>query len=175
MAPPTPLRALLDRFGATGSLLCAVHCAVLPLLLALAPSLGLSVWLGDGVERAVVVFVTLLLVQPGPGLSPPSRLARAWPAGPRPGAAVGWPAVCAPASLAGAARRGDDLRRVPGRHRPSGEFAPEPWPCSRCELRALRGDVVGFAPSRERPCVAPRRIRACTGIMQTHSGVDDHG
>lgn len=60
MAPTPLLRALLDRFGATGSLLCAVHCAVLPLLLALAPSLGLSVWLGDGVERAVVVFVTLL-------------------------------------------------------------------------------------------------------------------
>jgi len=58
--PAFTLRALLDRFGATGSLLCAVHCAVLPLLLALAPSLGLSVWLGDGVEQVVVVFVTLL-------------------------------------------------------------------------------------------------------------------
>ncbi len=51
---------LLDRFGATGSLLCAVHCAVLPLLLALAPSLGLSVWLGDGWAWAIVLFVTLL-------------------------------------------------------------------------------------------------------------------
>ena len=36
------------------------HCAVLPLVLALAPSLGLSFWLGDGVELAIVVFVTLL-------------------------------------------------------------------------------------------------------------------
>lgn len=54
------LRHLLDRFGATGSLLCAVHCAVLPILLAAAPSLGLSVWLGDGVELALVSFVTLL-------------------------------------------------------------------------------------------------------------------
>ena len=60
MATSTSIRALLDRFGATGSMLCAVHCAVLPLLLALAPSLGLSVWLGEGVERCVVVFVTLL-------------------------------------------------------------------------------------------------------------------
>ena len=50
----------LDRVGATGSLLCAVHCALLPALLALAPSLGLSFWLSDGVERAVVVFVTFL-------------------------------------------------------------------------------------------------------------------
>ncbi|HBK47723.1 MAG TPA: MerC domain-containing protein [Xanthomonadaceae bacterium] len=57
---PAGLRHLLDRFGATGSLLCAVHCAALPLLLALAPSLGLSFWLNDGVEQAIVVFVTLL-------------------------------------------------------------------------------------------------------------------
>ena len=54
------LRHLLDRFGATGSSLCAVHCAVLPLVLALAPSLGLSFWLGDDVERVIVVFVSLL-------------------------------------------------------------------------------------------------------------------
>lgn len=60
MQPPASLRHLLDRFGATGSLLCAVHCAVLPLVLALAPSLGLSFWLGEGVERTIVVFVTLL-------------------------------------------------------------------------------------------------------------------
>lgn len=60
MQLPASLRHLLDRFGATGSLLCAVHCAVLPLVLALAPSLGLSFWLGDGVERTIVVFVTLL-------------------------------------------------------------------------------------------------------------------
>ncbi len=58
--PLPTLRHLLDRCGATGSLLCAVHCAVLPLVLALAPSLGLSFWLGDGVELAIVVFVTLL-------------------------------------------------------------------------------------------------------------------
>ncbi|KQQ74594.1 hypothetical protein ASF73_09355 [Xanthomonas sp. Leaf131] len=58
--PLPSLRHLLDRFGATGSLLCAVHCAVLPLALALAPSLGLSFWLGDGVELAIVVFVSLL-------------------------------------------------------------------------------------------------------------------
>lgn len=54
------IRALLDRFGATGSLLCAVHCAVIPVALAAAPSLGLSVWLSDGVEQTLVVFVTLL-------------------------------------------------------------------------------------------------------------------
>ena len=32
--PSKPSRQFLDRFGAAGSLLCAVHCAVLPLALA---------------------------------------------------------------------------------------------------------------------------------------------
>ena len=60
MPHPHSGRQFLDRFGATGSLLCAVHCAVLPALLALVPSLGLSFWLSDGVEETVVGFVTLL-------------------------------------------------------------------------------------------------------------------
>lgn len=54
------LTRLLDRFGATGSMICAVHCALTPLLMAAIPSLGLSVWLGDGFERGFVVFVTVL-------------------------------------------------------------------------------------------------------------------
>lgn len=52
------LRHLIDRFGAAGSLLCAVHCALLPLALALVPSLGLAFLMRDGVELAVVAFVT---------------------------------------------------------------------------------------------------------------------
>jgi len=51
---------LLDRFGATGSLLCAIHCAAAPLLLAVIPALGVSLWFDDGVEWALVSFVTLL-------------------------------------------------------------------------------------------------------------------
>jgi len=50
----------LDRFGAAGSLACAVHCALLPLLIAALPSLGLAMWLGDGLELGFVVFATLL-------------------------------------------------------------------------------------------------------------------
>src|SRR3546814_5117753 len=58
-SPMNPrLHAFLDRFGATGSLICAVHCALLPLVLAAIPSLGLSEWLGDGFELAFVVFAT---------------------------------------------------------------------------------------------------------------------
>ncbi len=55
-----PLYKLLDRFGATGSMICAVHCALTPVLLAAIPSLGLSIWLGDSLERAFVVFVTVV-------------------------------------------------------------------------------------------------------------------
>ena len=56
----SPFRSLVDRFAAAGSLVCALHCAITPLLLAVIPPLGLSIWLGDGFERAFVVFVTVL-------------------------------------------------------------------------------------------------------------------
>ena len=51
---------ILDRLGATGSLVCAVHCALLPLLIALLPSLGIAAWLGEDFERGFVLFATLL-------------------------------------------------------------------------------------------------------------------
>lgn len=57
MSPLHP-RSLLDRLGAFGSLLCAAHCAGLPLLIALAPSLGAAAWLGGRFELAFVVFAT---------------------------------------------------------------------------------------------------------------------
>lgn len=53
-------RHWLDRFGAAGSLACAVHCALLPLLIAALPSFGLALWLSDGLELGFVVFATLL-------------------------------------------------------------------------------------------------------------------
>lgn len=53
------LHAMLDRIGATGSLLCAIHCALLPILIALLPSLGLATWLGDDFEVGFVLFATL--------------------------------------------------------------------------------------------------------------------
>lgn len=51
---------MLDRVGATGSLLCAVHCALLPLLLAVLPSLGIAAWLGEDFERGFVLFASAL-------------------------------------------------------------------------------------------------------------------
>jgi hypothetical protein len=60
-APPDSKPPLgLDRLGATGSLLCAIHCALVPLLIALLPSLGLAIWFGEGFERGFVLFATLL-------------------------------------------------------------------------------------------------------------------
>lgn len=53
------LHALLDRLGATGSLLCAIHCALLPVLIALLPSLGISAALAPSFEAGFVLFATL--------------------------------------------------------------------------------------------------------------------
>lgn len=58
--PAAPSTPILDRLGATGSLLCAVHCALLPLVIAILPSLGIAAWLGEGFEHGFVVFATLL-------------------------------------------------------------------------------------------------------------------
>lgn len=60
--PPRPSvpRSLLDRFGAVGSLVCAIHCALLPLAIAILPSLGIAAWLGDDFERGFVLFATML-------------------------------------------------------------------------------------------------------------------
>lgn len=57
---PQKRHRLIDRFGATGSLVCALHCALLPLVIAALPSLGLAVWLSDGFERGFVLFASLL-------------------------------------------------------------------------------------------------------------------
>ena len=60
MPPSLHPRHLIDRFGTLGSMLCAVHCALLPVAIALLPSLGIATWLGDGFERGFVMFATLL-------------------------------------------------------------------------------------------------------------------
>lgn len=58
--PDSPSRSLIDRIGALGSLLCAVHCALLPLAIALIPSLGLASLVSDRFELAFVAFATVL-------------------------------------------------------------------------------------------------------------------
>jgi hypothetical protein len=60
-AVPPPVRApsrgfatLVDRVGATASLLCAIHCALLPFVLALLPLIGLEFLAGHTFERIFV-------------------------------------------------------------------------------------------------------------------------
>ena len=56
---PSALRNA-DRVGFAASFLCAVHCAVLPLALALLPAFGLKVGGWIDIDQAFVVFATLL-------------------------------------------------------------------------------------------------------------------
>lgn len=53
-------RTLIDRCGAVWSLLCAVHCAVLPVVLVFSPSLVLGGWWDEDVERIAVTVVSLV-------------------------------------------------------------------------------------------------------------------
>jgi hypothetical protein len=57
---PSLFARLADRFGATASFLCAVHCAVLPLVIAALPALGLSFLADHRYERAFIAFASLL-------------------------------------------------------------------------------------------------------------------
>lgn len=49
-----------DRVGATASLLCALHCASWPFLLALLPVLGASFLASELLERGFIAFATVL-------------------------------------------------------------------------------------------------------------------
>jgi hypothetical protein len=49
-----------DRVGIWGSLLCALHCALLPVLFAALPALGLSELSWIDLDQAFTVFATLL-------------------------------------------------------------------------------------------------------------------
>jgi hypothetical protein len=55
----TRFTAVADRLGAAGSLLCALHCALVPLMAALVPAFGIGV-LGGDIDQVVVVFATVL-------------------------------------------------------------------------------------------------------------------
>ncbi|HTA65984.1 MAG TPA: MerC domain-containing protein [Xanthomonadaceae bacterium] len=56
---PIARKGLLDRLGATGSMLCAIHCAALPLVLAIAPAFG--AWFGSArFEIGFIAFASVL-------------------------------------------------------------------------------------------------------------------
>ncbi len=51
---------IADRFGATASMLCAVHCALLPLVIAILPALGLGFLADHRFEHAFIAFASVL-------------------------------------------------------------------------------------------------------------------
>ena len=59
-AAPRRFAVLVDRVGATASLLCAVHCALLPFVLAVLPLIGLEFLAGHTFERIFVACAALL-------------------------------------------------------------------------------------------------------------------
>jgi len=59
---PSLLRAAEagDRVGMVGSLVCAIHCALLPLLLSALPALGLGMFASADIDQAFAVFAGIL-------------------------------------------------------------------------------------------------------------------
>jgi hypothetical protein len=51
---------IADRFGASASFLCAVHCAVLPLIIAVLPAIGLGFLADHRFERGFIAFAGAL-------------------------------------------------------------------------------------------------------------------
>ncbi len=57
---PSLVHRLGDRFGATASFLCAVHCAVLPFVIAMLPAIGLGFLANHRFERGFIAFASAL-------------------------------------------------------------------------------------------------------------------
>jgi hypothetical protein len=63
LIPPNKLwtfTRVADSVGSVGAMLCAVHCAMLPLVIAALPALGLGALVSDGLEWAFIAFASLL-------------------------------------------------------------------------------------------------------------------
>lgn len=56
----SPLAVAADRIGATASFLCAVHCALLPFVIALLPLIGLGFLADHRFERVFVACAAVL-------------------------------------------------------------------------------------------------------------------
>lgn len=57
---PNPFSRFADRFGATASFICALHCALLPLVIAVLPALGLGFLADHAYERMFIAFASVL-------------------------------------------------------------------------------------------------------------------
>lgn len=54
------MKSFLDKFGTTSSIVCALHCALLPIVISILPALGLGFMAWSGFEWAFVIFASLL-------------------------------------------------------------------------------------------------------------------
>ena len=54
------MKSFLDKFGTTSSIVCALHCALLPIIISILPALGLGFLAWSGIEWAFVIFASLL-------------------------------------------------------------------------------------------------------------------
>ncbi|HVT32596.1 MAG TPA: MerC domain-containing protein [Rhodanobacteraceae bacterium] len=57
---PSAWARIADRFGASASFLCAVHCALLPLVIAALPAIGLGFLANHRFERGFIAFASAL-------------------------------------------------------------------------------------------------------------------
>lgn len=60
MSQPGTRLQTADRIGFAASVLCAIHCAAVPVLIALLPTLGLGSLGWVDIDQGMVVFATLL-------------------------------------------------------------------------------------------------------------------
>ncbi len=60
LPPIHGVESRIDRVGAFASMLCAVHCALLPLVFGVLPALGLGFLANHGFEQIFVSFAILL-------------------------------------------------------------------------------------------------------------------
>ena len=67
MATPTPisrwsLHRWVDSLGSVGAVLCAIHCALLPIALVMLPMLSLGILASAAYEFGFVIFATALAI-----------------------------------------------------------------------------------------------------------------
>lgn len=56
------MNSILDKFGMTTSITCAVHCAVMPLIVTFLPYFGLGVLATEGFEWLVFILSAVLAI-----------------------------------------------------------------------------------------------------------------
>ncbi len=59
---PWTFTRIADSVGSVGAMLCAIHCALLPMVIAALPALGISALASTSLEWGFVMFATVLAI-----------------------------------------------------------------------------------------------------------------